>query len=117
MIVAQIFGAASATDAFVAFDSQSPAPGGGRIPDGFFIPVIPEYLSQKTKEDSDGLVHASYRVVPLLLLLTFLGILSWIVKALAYGFSQDLRNSVWTVFLTRVMSPHIFSSACGRHGV
>jgi len=114
MIVAQLFGAGTATDAFfVAFRIPNllrRLVGEGSLTVSF-IPVYSEYLNQKTREESDGLVHASFTVLSFfLILLTVLGILfsPWIVKAMAYGFSQDPEKFRLTVFLTRVMFPYIF---------
>ena len=114
MIVAQLFGAGTATDAFfVAFRIPNllrRLVGEGSLTISF-IPVYSQYLSQKTREESDGLVQASFTVLSFfLILLTVLGILfsPWIVKAMAYGFSQDPEKFRLTVFLTRVMFPYIF---------
>jgi putative peptidoglycan lipid II flippase len=114
MVVAQLFGTGMATDAFfVAF----------RIPNLFrrlvgegaltasFIPVYTEYISQRSKEESDELVSASFSVLGVLLILvTALGILfsPWIVKIMAYGFSQEPEKFRLTVLLNRLMFPYIF---------
>jgi len=113
MIVAQLFGAGMATDAFfVAF----------RIPNLLrrlvgegsftvsFIPVYSEYLSQKSKEDSDELVYASFSALTVfLVILTAAGIIfsPWIVKAMAYGFSLEPEKFRLTVLLNRLMFPYI----------
>jgi len=113
MIVAQLFGAGAATDAFfVAF----------RIPNLFrrlvgegsltvsFIPVYSEYLGKKPQRECEGLLHASFTVLAFsLILLTLLGIFfsPWIVKAMAYGFAQDPEKFRLTVLLNRVMFPYI----------
>ena len=114
MVIAQLFGAGMATDAFfVAF----------RIPNLFrrlvgegaltasFIPVYTEYISQRSKEESDELVNASFSVLGVLLILvTALGVLfsPWIVKIMAYGFSQEPEKFRLTVLLNRLMFPYIF---------
>src|SRR5512139_2771077 len=105
MIVAQLFGAGTATDAFfVAFRIPNllrRLVGEGSLTVSF-IPVYSEYLSQKTREESDGLAQASFTVLSVfLILLTVLGILfsPWIVKAMAYGFSEDPEKFRLTVFL------------------
>src|SRR3974390_3228528 len=71
MVVAQLFGAGTATDAFfVAF----------RIPNLFrrlvgegaltasFIPVYTEYISRRSKEESDELVNATFSVLGVFLI-------------------------------------------------
>ena len=114
MLVAQLFGAGMATDAFfVAFRIPNllrRLVGEGSLTVSF-IPVYSEYLSQRSKEDSDELVHASFSaLIVFLLMVTAAGILfsPWIVKAMAYGFSQDPEKFRLTVLLNRVMFPYIF---------
>lgn len=114
MIVAQLFGAGLATDAFfVAFRIPNllrRLVGEGSLTVSF-IPVYSEYLGQKSRRESDELVHASFSLLTIfLLLLTGAGILfsPWIVKALAYGFSQEPKKFALTVFLNRLMFPYIF---------
>jgi putative peptidoglycan lipid II flippase len=114
MIVAQLFGAGTATDAFfVAFRIPNllrRLVGEGSLTVSF-IPVYSEYLSRKSKEESDELVSASFSVLTIFLLfLTAMGILfsPWIVKAIAYGFSQEPEKFRLTVFLNRMMFPYIF---------
>jgi putative peptidoglycan lipid II flippase len=114
MIVAQIFGAGMATDAFfVAFRIPNllrRLVGEGSLTVSF-IPVYSEYLSQRSKEESDEMLYASFSVLTVLLLIvTAAGILfsPWIVKAMAYGFSQEPEKFRLTVLLTRVMFPYIF---------
>ena len=62
MIVAQLFGAGMSTDAFfVAFRIPNllrRLVGEGSLTVSF-IPVYTEYLNRRSKEESDGLVHAS----------------------------------------------------------
>ncbi len=114
MIVAQLFGAGMATDAFfVAFRIPNllrRLVGEGSLTVSF-IPVYSEYLSQRSKEESDELVYASFSVlIVLLLIVTAAGILfsPWIVKAMAYGFSQEPEKFRLTVLLNRLMFPYIF---------
>ena len=114
MIVAQLFGAGMSTDAFfVAFRIPNllrRLVGEGSLTVSF-IPVYTEYLSRRPKEESDELVHASFSVLTvLLLILTAAGVLfsPWIVKALAYGFSRDPEKFQLTVALNRLMFPYIF---------
>jgi putative peptidoglycan lipid II flippase len=114
MIVAQLFGAGMATDAFfVAFRIPNllrRLVGEGSLTVSF-IPVYSEYLHRKTKEESDGLVQVTFSVLSIfLIMLSLLGVLlsPWIVKAMAYGFTQEPEKFRLTVFLTRVMFPYIF---------
>jgi putative peptidoglycan lipid II flippase len=114
MIVAQLFGAGTATDAFfVAFRIPNllrRLVGEGSLTVSF-IPIYSEYLSRKSKEESDELVSVSFSVLTIVLLfLTAAGIIfsPWIVKAIAYGFSQEPEKFRLTVFLNRMMFPYIF---------
>ncbi len=114
MIVAQLFGAGTATDAFfVAFRIPNllrRLVGEGSLTVSF-IPVYSAYLNQKSKEEIAEFLYASFSVLAvLLLILTASGTLfsPWIVKAIAYGFSQDPEKFRLTVLLNRVMFPYIF---------
>ena len=114
MVVAQLFGAGMATDAFfVAFRIPNllrRLVGEGALT-ASFIPVYSEYIAQKPKEEGDELASASFSVLAVfLILLTGLGILfsPWIIKVMAYGFSQEPEKFKLTVLLTRVMFPYIF---------
>ncbi len=114
MIVAQLFGAGMATDAFfVAFRIPNllrRLVGEGSLT-ASFIPVYSEYISQKSKEEGDELVSASFSVLAIvLILLTGLGVLfsPWIIKLMAYGFSLEPEKFKLTVLLTRLMFPYIF---------
>ncbi len=114
MVVAQLFGAGLATDAFfVAFRIPNllrRLVGEGSLTSSF-IPVYTEYLRQRPKEESDRLVQASFSILAAALAaVTVLGIIfsPWIVKLMAYGFSQDPEKFRLTVLLNRVMFPYIF---------
>lgn len=114
MVVAQFFGAGMSTDAFfVAFRIPNllrRLVGEGAVT-ASFIPIYSEYITQRPKEESDELVNASFSVLAVLLILvTALGILfsPWIVKVLAYGFSQEPEKFRLTVLLNRLMFPYIF---------
>ncbi len=114
MIVAQLFGAGASTDAFfVAFRIPNllrRLVGEGSLTVSF-IPVYSVYLNQNSEEESAGFLNASFTVLAFfLMLLSLLGVLfsPWIVKAMAYGFSQEPEKLRLTVFLTRVMFPYIF---------
>ena len=57
-----------------------------------FIPVYSEYISQRTKEEGDELVNASFTLLAFLfIIVTGLGVLfsPWIVKVMAYGLSKE----------------------------
>ncbi|MDI6755545.1 MAG: murein biosynthesis integral membrane protein MurJ [Thermodesulfobacteriota bacterium] len=114
MVVAKLFGAGLATDAFfVAFRIPNllrRLVGEGALT-ASFIPVYSEYINQKSKEEGDELVSAVFSVLTVaLVILTGLGILfsPWIIKVMAYGFSQDPEKFKLTVLLTRIMFPYIF---------
>ncbi len=114
MVVAQLFGAGVATDAFfVAFRIPNllrRLVGEGSLT-ASFIPVYSEYMHQRPKEEGDELVSSSFSVLALaLILLTALGMLlaPWIIKGMAYGFSLEPEKFKLTVWLTRLMFPYIF---------
>ena len=114
MIVAQFFGAGMATDAFfVAFRIPNllrRLVGEGALT-ASFIPVYTEYLARRTPEEGGDFLRATFSVLSVfLLVLTGLGVLlaPWIVKAMAYGFSQEPEKLELTVLLTRLMFPYIF---------
>src|SRR5881628_1704657 len=113
MVLARLFGAAPAADAFfVAY----------RIPNllrelfaegsmsAAFIPVFSEYLAQRTKRDAWELASAAFTT--LLTILTgvcVLGIFAspWIVRLIAPGFSGDAEQQALTTLLTRIMFPYL----------
>ncbi|MGC8811342.1 MAG: murein biosynthesis integral membrane protein MurJ [bacterium] len=114
MVVALLFGAGSATDAFfVAFRIPNllrRLVGEGALT-ASFIPVYSEYLNQKSKEESDELVNASFSILTVsLIIIAGLGIIfsPLIVKIMAYGFTKDAAKFHLTVLLTRIMFPYIF---------
>jgi len=114
MVVAQFFGAGLATDAFfVAFRIPNllrRLVGEGALT-ASFIPVYTEYITRRSKEESDELVNASFSILAVLLIMvTALGIVfsPWIVKVLAYGFCQEPEKFKLTVLLNRLMFPYIF---------
>ncbi len=114
MVVAQFFGAGLATDAFfVAFRIPNllrRLVGEGSLT-ASFIPVYTEYINQRPKKEGDELVNTSFSLLALLLIVVVgLGIVfsPWIVKVMAYGFSQEPEKFRLTVLLNRVMFPYIF---------
>jgi len=112
--VAQFFGAGMATDAFfVAFRIPNllrRLVGEGALT-ASFIPIYTEYITRRPPEEGRDFVRATFSVLGVFLfVLTGLGILlaPWIVKFMAYGFSQEPEKLALTVFLTRLMFPYIF---------
>src|SRR2546427_6938125 len=113
MVLARLFGAAPAADAFfIAY----------RIPNllrelfaegsmsAAFIPVFSEYLAQRTKRDAWELASSAFTT--LLTILTgvcVLGIFAspWIVRLIAPGFSGDAEQQALTTLLTRIMFPYL----------
>ncbi|MBN2568514.1 MAG: murein biosynthesis integral membrane protein MurJ [Deltaproteobacteria bacterium] len=114
MVVAGLFGAGLATDAFfVAF----------RIPNLLrrlfaegsltiaFVPVFTECLEKRTKKDAIDLANAAFTLLSIILVaVSLLGIIfsPYIVKIIAPGFAKIPDKYQLTVFLTRLMFPYIF---------
>ncbi len=114
LLVAQVFGAGPATDAFfVAF----------RLPNLFrrlvgegalssaFIPVFTEYLTLRSRDEVLRMFRAvAGGLIAVLALLTLLGVLGapLLVRAMAPGFFADAARGALTVRLTRVMFPYLF---------
>ena len=113
MVLARLFGATPAADAFfVAF----------RIPSllrelfaegsmsSAFIPVFTEYHTLKSKREAWELASAAFTtLLTIVTLVTVLGILAapWIVQALAPGFRSYPEKLELTTTLTRVMFPYL----------
>ncbi len=113
MVIAGLFGAGPATDAFfVAF----------RIPNLLrrllaegsltlsFVPVFTEYLKKKSLREADELASVTFTVLSALVALVALaGILfsPFIVSVMAPGFAHFPRQYELTVFLNRIMFPYI----------
>lgn len=114
MIVAGLFGAGLATDAFfVAF----------RIPNLLrrllaegsltvsFVPVFTDYLKKKNREEAMRLANVAFTALSILLVVVSLaGIIfsPLIVTAMAPGFVKSPPRYELTVYLTRLMFPYIF---------
>ncbi len=114
MIVAGLFGAGLATDAFfVAF----------RIPNLLrrllaegsltvsFVPVFTDYLKNKSREDAMTLARVTFTALSILLVfVSLLGIIlsPLIVTVMAPGFVKSPAHYELTVYLTRLMFPYIF---------
>ncbi len=113
MVLARLFGATPAADAFfVAY----------RIPNllrelfaegsmsAAFIPVFTEYHTLKTKRDAWELASATFTtLLTIVTAVTMLGILAapGIVWLLAPGFHESLDKLALTTLLTRVMFPYL----------
>ncbi|MCX5781130.1 MAG: murein biosynthesis integral membrane protein MurJ, partial [Elusimicrobia bacterium] len=113
MLVAHVFGAGLAADAFYA---------AYRIPNLFrrllgegslsasFIPVLSEYVSSKTKEETQELINVVFTALTLVLtVLMILGMIfaPQIVNVVAYGFTSNPDKFELTVNLTRLMFPFL----------
>jgi len=113
MVLARLFGATPAADAFfVAY----------RIPNllrelfaegsmsSAFIPVFTEYHMRRTKRDAWELASAMFTtLLTLVTVITLLGILAapGIVWVLAPGFHDDTAKLALTALLTRIMFPYL----------
>ncbi len=113
MVLARLFGATPAADAFfVAF----------RIPSllrelfaegsmsSAFIPVFTEYRLMRTKQEAWELASAVFTtLLTLVTVVTVVGILTapWLVVILAPGFQADPDKLALTTLLTRVMFPYL----------
>ncbi|MBW1785907.1 MAG: murein biosynthesis integral membrane protein MurJ [Deltaproteobacteria bacterium] len=113
MVVAHLFGAGMAADAFfVAF----------RIPNLLrrlfaegsltiaFIPVFTEYLSNRTRREAMDLARTVLTLLSLILVaVTVIGVLlsPWIVRIQAFGFGGTGAKYDLTVLLTRITFPYI----------
>ncbi|MGB4547318.1 MAG: murein biosynthesis integral membrane protein MurJ [Syntrophales bacterium] len=114
MVVAALFGAGFATDAFfVAF----------RIPNLLrrlfaegsltisFVPVFTEYLKTRSRAEALELANVAFTVLSVILVIVSIaGVLlsPLIVSLMAPGFVKTPDKHALTVFLTRIMFPYIF---------
>ena len=113
MVLARLFGATPAADAFyVAF----------RVPSllrelfaegsmsAAFIPVFTEYRSQKSQREAWELASAVFTtLLTIVTLVTLVGILvaPWLVQVLAPGFHSSPEKLALTTLLARVMFPYL----------
>ena len=113
MVLARLFGATPAADAFfVAF----------RIPSllrelfaegsmsAAFIPVFTEYYTLRSKREAWELASAAFTtLLTIVTLMTLLGILAapWLVQGLAPGFQTSPEKLALTTVLARVMFPYL----------
>lgn len=124
MIIARIFGAGIATDAFfVAF----------RIPNLLrrlfaegafsqaFVPILAEYKNTRTAEETRDLIdHISTLLTITLFVVTLIGVVAspWIIYASAPGFLENPEKFALTVDLLRITFPYIlFISLVALAGV
>jgi len=114
MVIAYFFGTADVADAFfVAF----------RIPNLFrrlfaegsltiaFIPIFTEYLVRESKKSAYEFASAVFTFLSIVLVIfSCLGIVGspFIVKVMAWGFTDEKDKFELTVLLTRIMFPYIF---------
>ncbi|MCL2389303.1 MAG: murein biosynthesis integral membrane protein MurJ [Elusimicrobia bacterium] len=114
MLMASMFGAGMFADAFfVAI----------RIPNLFrrlfgegafsaaFIPVFSEYLTTKTKEETQKMLNSVFGALSVVLLaITLLGIVfsPVLVRLIAWGFADDPEKMRTTIELTRIIFPFLF---------
>ena len=114
MVVAALFGASLASDAFfVAF----------RIPNLLrrligegsltvsFVPVFTDYLNRKSKEKALEMANVAFTLLSILLvIISILGVLfsPLIVALIAPGFISNPNQFALAVFLNRLMFPYIF---------
>jgi len=113
MVLARLFGAGAAADAFfVAY----------RIPNllrelfaegsmsAAFIPVFSEYLTKRSARDAWELASAAFTtLLTILTALCLLGVLAapWIVPLIAPGFGADAEQLALTILLTQIMFPYL----------
>lgn len=112
MALAWAFGASRMADAFyVAFRIPNllrrlTAEGALTIA---FVPIFTEYL-RKSKNDARMVASIVFTYLSIILvLITIFGIVfaPWIVKVLAYGFTDEPGKIELTIYLTRLMFPYI----------
>jgi len=114
MLIAGYLGAGPISDAFIA---------AFRIPNLLrrlfhegtlsmtVVPVMTDHLVRRGRQDAADLARAVLQLSAVLLVLASLVCAlgaPWIMRALAYGFSQQTRIFSLSVDLLRVMSPYIF---------
>lgn len=113
MVLARLFGATAAADAFfVAY----------RIPNllrelfaegsmsAAFIPVFTEYHTLRSKQDAWELASAAFTtLLTIVTAITLAGILAapWIAWLIGWGFHDDPAKLELTTVLTRVMFPYL----------
>lgn len=113
-LIARVFGAGMFSDAFiVAFKIPNllrRISAEGAFSQAF-VPILAEYKSQRSFEETQGLVNrvATWLGI-ILVVVTLLGMLAapWIVSLIAPGFRTDATKMQLTVELLRITFPYIF---------
>lgn len=113
-LIARVFGAGMLSDAFiVAFKIPNllrRISAEGAFSQAF-VPILAEYKSQRSFEETHGLVNrvATWLGI-ILVVVTLLGMLAapWIVSLIAPGFRADAEKMQLTVELLRITFPYIF---------
>jgi putative peptidoglycan lipid II flippase len=113
-LIARVFGAGMLSDAFiVAFKIPNllrRISAEGAFSQAF-VPILAEYKSQRSFEETQGLVNrvATWLGI-ILVVVTLLGMLTapWIVSLIAPGFRADAAKMQLTVELLRITFPYIF---------
>ncbi len=114
MVFAGLFGAGPISDAFIA---------AFRIPNMLrrlfgegslsisFIPVFTEFYTRRGKDEAFKLARSAVRLLSAVLAIAaILGVClsPWIVRTIAYGFSDSYEKFSLAVTLTRIMFPYVF---------
>ncbi len=114
MIIARVFGAGAATDAFfVAFKLPNLLRrifAEGAFAQAF-VPIFAEYKNKKTEEETkEFLAKVAGLLSFVLIIVTTIGILAapWVVMATAGGFARDADKFQLTTDLLRITFPYIF---------
>ncbi len=113
-LIARVFGAGMFSDAFiVAFKIPNllrRISAEGAFSQAF-VPILAEYKSQRSFEETQGLVNrvATWLGI-ILVVVTLLGMLTapWLVSLIAPGFRTDVTKMQLTVELLRITFPYIF---------
>lgn len=113
-LIARVFGAGMLSDAFiVAFKIPNllrRISAEGAFSQAF-VPILAEYKSQRSFDETQGLVNrvATWLGI-ILVVVTLLGMLAapWIVSLIAPGFRADATKMQLTVELLRITFPYIF---------
>jgi putative peptidoglycan lipid II flippase len=113
-LIARVFGAGMLSDAFiVAFKIPNllrRISAEGAFSQAF-VPILAEYKSQRSFEETQGLVNrvATWLGI-ILVVVTLLGMLTapWIVSLIAPGFRTDAAKMQLTIELLRITFPYIF---------
>jgi putative peptidoglycan lipid II flippase len=113
MVVASLFGAGLAADAFfIAFSIPNLLRrlfGEGSLSIAF-VPVFSDWLNRRGRDQADQLAASAFWLMALLLLAAVAAGVLWapqIVHLIAYGWSGDPQKIALCVALTRIMLPYV----------